>query len=88
MAYVHTVVDSKGKMHKRTSAERQYAFAVVTHHKPWTHPVSGQQHGGYSSCVWSSRRDLAEAQARVYRNAEGVEIIACTPIGVGKHKQG
>jgi hypothetical protein len=31
MPYKHTVTDSKGQMHTRTSADRQYPFAVVRH---------------------------------------------------------
>ena len=84
MSFYHEVTDSRGQVHKRLSRGRQYGFAIVRHFPAWSSAVSGRSGPPYSSCGWSSTRQLAEAEARRYPRAVSVEIIPCTPIEKGK----
>lgn len=94
MPFKHAVTDSRGKVHKRTSAERQYAFAIVW---SWTAHEFQNVNGGItkipagSAASWSSRMDLAQKEAAKLRqrfadnNGSAVEIIPVTPVAIGRH---
>ena len=87
MPFKHTVTDSRGQVHTRTSAERQYAFAVVRNWDSYTLD-SGTVIPAGAAATWTSRRDLADkeaVQARKRWNTIGIEIIPCTPVATGKH---
>jgi len=82
---IYRAIDSRGKIHKRTTADRTYAFAVVTHYAarpaPAHLPALGPS-AAHSEAEWCSRRDLAENIARRSRRqqesgnyVEGVEIL-------------
>ena len=94
MPFKHTVTDSRGKVHTRTSAERSYPFAVVRHYAPYIN-ANGTAIQATSYCSWSSREDLARKELNrylndVYRQQNGLlegEIIPCTPVPTGKHLQ-
>ncbi len=78
MATKYTVTDSKGQLHKRTSKDRTYSHAVVTHYAAI--PASGDFLGcpARSTCEWAGRLDLAQKVAsrnKGTRYFEGVEII-------------
>ena len=76
----HTVTDSKGQVHTRTSTSRTYKFAVVHHiagHHYWGDPTK-HWCAPYSHAEWSGNRILAERAAAHWRGkqyCEGVEII-------------
>lgn len=90
MGYKHHVTDRNGKVHTRTSAERQYAYAVIRHWEAYTsaHRADLVFPAG-SSASWCGRRDLADKQAASfwkYAHTASVEILPCTPVPTGKHK--
>ncbi len=92
MPFHHEVTDSTGKTHTRTSAERQYAFAVVRHYAAFT-TRDGTAVPASTSCSWTSRQDLANKELNRYLNdpyaaqngLTGGEIVPCTPVPTGKH---
>jgi hypothetical protein len=89
MPYKHEVTDSRGNAHKRTSADRQYAFAIVTFCREMTYS-DGRLYPAGVSCSWSATRNRAEATGRnstKYWGYEAHEIIPCTPVAIGKHKE-
>lgn len=99
MPFKHTVTDSLGRVHKRISANRQYAFAIVRAYDTFTitdpqHYRYGHTTDAHSTCSWTSRLDLAQKEAAktfdgwLTKEACGfdhVEIIPCTPIPTGRH---
>lgn len=90
MPFKHQVTDSRGKIHQRISAERQYHFAVVIHFKAFIMHATGREWPAHSKANWSTTYKLAQASTRRYRNAHSLdsfEIIPCTPIATGKHAQ-
>lgn len=78
MSTKHMVLDSKGQVHKRTSANRVYSHAVVTHWK--TIPAKGEYGPwpAHSKAEWSGKLELAQkvASAKRHEFIESVEIIA------------
>ena len=77
MPFKHTVTDKNGKVHTRTSAERQYLFAVVRHTET-----------DRSAASWSSSLVLARKEAASYAKRDYIlsaEIIPCIPVATGRH---
>jgi hypothetical protein len=73
----HQVVDSLGKTHKRSSINRVYAYATVTHFPAWRSPYDGKMQPAYSQAEWSSTLQNAEyAKRRSERAGRQAEIIA------------
>ena len=63
-------------MHTRTSENRAYAFAAVVH----------LEHKSFANCA--STEKLARASNARYRNSFGLErteVIACSPVPIGRH---
>lgn len=76
MSTKHTVTDSRGNVHTRTSLGRVYSHAIVSH---WTRQAKPGE--VYTRCEYASRADLAEkaaAGARKSSSCIGVEIIETT----------
>jgi hypothetical protein len=73
----HTVTDSKGQVHKRTSASRLYTHAVVVH----LPAIPAHDHflawPARTHVEWASSLTLAQKAASPWRrkDTEGVEII-------------
>lgn len=92
MPFKHEVTDKNGKVHKRVSADRQYAFAVVRHSREFQRTVDGVDNVTFpasSAASWSGRLDLAQKEAAAMRSRgyyTDVEILPCTPVATGKHK--
>jgi hypothetical protein len=94
MPFKHLVYDKFGRAHTRTSADRQYGFAVVRHWDAYTYqPFQGspavRDIPAGATATWCSRADLAQAQARAARQLSrtaDVEILVCVPVATGKHK--
>jgi len=77
----HTVTDSRGQIHTRTSLNRRYSHAIVTHFKARPADENWRERPAYSHCEWASRLDLAEKVASGSRHSstvDGVEIIPAT----------
>jgi hypothetical protein len=78
MATKHTVTDSKGQVHTRTSQGRVYSHAIVTHYRTIPAHDNYPEWPGRSACEWASRLDLANKVANQNRSrshAEAVEVI-------------
>ena len=115
MPFKHTVTDSKGQTHTRTSANRQYPFAVVRHWEEYSWNLGWgkldekataanlaidpdriflkdgelwRRVPAGSAASWCSRFDLAQKEARKDFGSHCIatEIVACTPVPVGRHK--
>lgn len=86
MPFKHFVTDKGGKVHKRISENRAYAFAVVKHYRAET--FDGRLYPAHTTCSWSSRLDLAQKEVAKYSHLESfleAEILPCTPVATGKH---
>jgi hypothetical protein len=64
---IYRAVDKDGVTHSRSTENRHYEYAIIIHPKT----------GGASRAVsWSSRRDLAEKEARRYLGtSRDVEVV-------------
>lgn len=58
----HQATDSRGQVHNRTSAERVYTHAVVTHYPAWTW-ANGSTTPPHSKAEWSGSLALAQKNA-------------------------
>jgi len=79
MATKHTVTDSKGQVHTRTSQGRVYSHAVVTHFKAQPADGNWRERPAYTHCEWRSRLDLAEQCANGARNSSTVDSVEIIP---------
>lgn len=79
MSRKYQVTDSRGKVHKRTTKNRTYHFAVVHHIRSYESKWRpGEIYPASSGAEWAARRDLAENVARRwqrYEHCEAIEII-------------
>jgi hypothetical protein len=73
----HTATDSKGKVHKRTSANRVYSHCVVIHLRAIPPRENSRGWDARSCAEWASTRALAEKNAANWRrkDVEAVEIV-------------
>ena len=91
MPFKHSVTDSHGNVHTRTSAARSYSFAVVRRWEGYNVEIGDgiiRQVEGGASASWCSREDLARKEAAKYIGSDrfiDAEVIPCTPVATGKH---
>jgi hypothetical protein len=69
----HEAIDSKGQLHKRTSAGRTYTHCIVRHYAEWGPDDYGRTHLARSKASWASSLALAQKDARIFHG--NVEII-------------
>jgi hypothetical protein len=73
----HTVTDSRGQVHKRTSANHVYSHAIVAHFPAVPADKYGRAWPARTRCEWAGSAQLAAKAARRF-NADSVEIIPAT----------
>jgi hypothetical protein len=68
--------DSRGTVHKRTSADRTYTHCVVVHFPAHGPDQYGRSWPAKTRAEWASRADLAEKNAQGWsRRYSDVEIL-------------
>jgi len=72
----YQALDSRGKVHKRTSTERIYTHCVVIHFP--TQPAKGnfREWPAHDRAEWAGSLELAEKNARSWRRTQSdVEVL-------------
>ena len=83
MSTKYQVTDSRGVVHKRTTAERVYTHCVVCHRKAIPAGNGWLDRPARDYVSWAGRLDLAQKIARGWTGeyADGVEIIPAVEVG-------